>query len=495
MRRIEAAQVRGRVGGRTLRRVLFRAESWPRLPAALLPWLALAACSGQGGAPGIPAASCSYADVSAAIARAAPGATVRVPAGRCAWEATLELGIGISLIGDGVGRTIITNAVADHGYLIAYQPTDYERNDPVRISGFTFDLGNNGPGILWGTRGKEAPFTVQTRARIDHNRFQNAADAGYQAIWNNGDVRGVVDSNEFDAVAYPIRSDAGTGDADWWDSFGALELGTAEDNLCFEDNVFTNVTAGIISDCQFSGRYLFRYNTISIPADPHGSYPLFDMHGSAPPQMWSCFGGELYGNRVVEADPYGATLLDQRGGKALVFGNLVVAHDGASIKVRDEYADSATPTTGGTQHVNDSYYWNNWVQRTSLERIAAYISQDCCDCDPACVVGTTADPACCYNPPDGLRENVDFFQDGAPFTGAAGVGCGPAAERPAGCVPGVAYWATTQPCGAPDETSVGAGAREPLAGTLYKCTAPDTWTAWYTPLPYPHPLRAELGDG
>jgi hypothetical protein len=461
-----------------------------RFLSAALFCLALPACPEQ--APPRPGytASCSYADVSAAVALAAPGETVRVPPGHCTWEATLELTAGIRLIGDGIGRTVITNAVADHGYLIAYRPADYDRNDPIRISGFTFDLDDHGPGILWGTRGKPAPFTVQTRARIDHNRFCNAADAGYQAIWNNGDVRGVVDSNEFDSVAYPIRSDAGTGTGDWWDAFGALEPGVAEDNICFEDNVFTNVTAGVISDCQFSGRYLFRYNTIDIPADPHGSYPLFDMHGSAPPQMWSCFGGEIYGNHVVEAEPYGATLLDQRGGIALVFGNLVVAHDGASIKVRDEYADSATPTTGGTQHVNGSYYWNNGVQRATLERIAAYISQDCCDCDPACVAGTSADPACCYNPPDGIRENVDFFQDAAPFTGASGVGCGPSADRPATCVPGVAYWATDQACGPPGEANVGAAPAEPLAGTLYTCTAPDTWTASYTPLPYPHPLRA-----
>ena len=36
---------------------------------------------------------------------------------------------------------------------------------------------------------------------------------------------------------------------------------------------------------------------------------------------------------------------------------------------------------------------------------------------------------------------------------------------------------------------VGVNPSNPISGTLYKCTSPNTWTAFYTPFPYPHPLR------
>ena len=35
---------------------------------------------------------------------------------------------------------------------------------------------------------------------------------------------------------------------------------------------------------------------------------------------------------------------------------------------------------------------------------------------------------------------------------------------------------------------VGANPTNPISGTLYKCTAPNTWAEHYTPYAYPHPL-------
>jgi hypothetical protein len=65
----------------------------------------------------------------------------------------------------------------------------------------------------------------------------------------------------------------------------------------------------------------------------------------------------------------------------------------------------------------------------------------------------------------------------SPFTGnpatGPGVGWGTLANRPASCTPKVAYWAT-------DENK------------LYQCSATDTWTVYYTPYPYPHPLVSRV---
>jgi len=84
-------------------------------------------------------------------------------------------------------------------------------------------------------------------------------------------------------------------------------------------------------------------------------------------------------------------------------------------------------------------------------------------------------------------NNADYFTDqGAncpqnAATCSTGIGEGTLAQRPANCVansfaypagnsPGVGWWATD-------------------TNTLYVCTATNTWTAYYTPYTYPHPLQ------
>ena len=68
-----------------------------------------------------------------------------------------------------------------------------------------------------------------------------------------------------------------------------------------------------------------------------------------------------------------------------------------------------------------------------------------------------------------LAVNRDFYVYTPSFNGTNGVGSGTQGSRPSSCTSGVAYWATDM-------------------NTLYKCTAPNTWTAYYTPYSYPHPL-------
>ena len=64
------------------------------------------------------------------------------------------------------------------------------------------------------------------------------------------------------------------------------------------------------------------------------------------------------------------------------------------------------------------------------------------------------------------------------------------------------YWATEQSCAGIGDESAGDHPATPISGTLYKCTAADSWEAYYTPYTYPHPLRDEAllegdvnGDG
>jgi hypothetical protein len=39
---------------------------------------------------------------------------------------------------------------------------------------------------------------------------------------------------------------------------------------------------------------------------------------------------------------------------------------------------------------------------------------------------------------------------------------------------------------------IGRSPTTPISGALYKCTATNTWTSYYTPYTYPHPLVTTL---
>lgn len=68
-----------------------------------------------------------------------------------------------------------------------------------------------------------------------------------------------------------------------------------------------------------------------------------------------------------------------------------------------------------------------------------------------------------------IQENRDFFNWNTSFDGKTGVGTGLRSDRPSTCTKGVGYWAT-------DEK------------TFYVATANNTWSVYYKPYVYPHPL-------
>jgi len=81
-----------------------------------------------------------------------------------------------------------------------------------------------------------------------------------------------------------------------------------------------------------------------------------------------------------------------------------------------------------------------------------------------------------------LKENRDYYNENSTFDGTVGVGVGTLANRPSTCTKGVAYWATDQ--GEWDSTHSGPD------GQLYVATATNTWSLYYTPYTYPHPLAS-----
>ena len=413
------------------------------------------------------AASCSYADVSAKVSAAISGDTIIVPTGNCTWSSSLTITKGINLIGAGTGQTTINGSNrGDGNFLIAYNPA--VDNQVFRVSGFTFNITEQ-QAILLVTNSEP---TTQTNIRIDHNRFTNSS-ISRSAIMNYG-CFGVIDNNTFDNLVYPLglgNSLTGSGQAAWL-AYSDDFFGTSS-NLYVEDNTF-NIGGGqfgAITDCDQGGRYAVRYNTISVTNDFSASWPLFDTHewGTS---GYGCMGAEVYGNIT---DTEGFLLSSQGAGRDTFHHNIMPAStsDSTWINLYSDGGGGCSPALPERQKMNNNYFFQNRVTTTGA-LISTQIPQSVC---PGLIV-----------------ENQSFWKDNTSFNGTSGVGCGTLASRPSTCTQGVGYWATNQSC--TNLTGmVGAKPTTPISGTLYKCTTTDTWTAFFTPLTYPHPLTTGGGGG
>jgi hypothetical protein len=242
-----------------------------------------------------------------------------------------------------------------------------------------------------------------------------------------------------------------------WDNFPELVWGMSNDSMYVENNTISDVST-CVCDQDEGGRYVFRYNQLN----GSGLSPWFDIHGGR--GVRGGFGGEVYGNIYNTG---GGKLIAHRGGR------LAFHHNSASGGgVYAPYNNDGCPATT-EERINNSYIFINREGHSgSLIQKWYYHLDDCGD----------------------VAENSTFWMDKSncvyPNTCSditSGVGCGPLANRPTNCTTGTAYWATNQPCS--DLTGmVGRNPATPISGTLYKCTSPNTWTAYYTPLVYPHPL-------
>ena len=271
----------------------------------------------------ISATSCAQADVSSAVGSAADGDTIRIPAGSCTWNATLNVSKGVSIVGAGNGATTADTQLVGGRFTIS-TPT----GKSVRVSGVRLS-GTSGFNVIGATK----------QFRIDHVYFSQPTGATEdRVIWiecaASDYCAGVIDHNTFDqsrgSINIHIREQAGNGNNSW---NRPLDLG-GSDAIYIEDNLFTrpantyDIEGAAATDCDGGGRMVFRHNTMRNA--------WFMMHDSIIVGTRGCRKWEVYDNSWVTTSQELATSgqfaqLEVRGGTGVVYNNSFATSSGADI--------------------------------------------------------------------------------------------------------------------------------------------------------------------
>lgn len=476
--------------------------------------------------------SVSYADVNHCINTCATyNDVVNIPAGSAEWgTSSLIVQKGMTIIGSGKTTTTIKCAPASYQvttYCIALTPdaTTAQNNYPYSMYGLSLQAYGDYPpyALLW--LQNATPDDSLSRVSIHDIRFlqldSSASSDSRMAVVVYPGMFGVAYNNDIVNGSHAWRylgdrggfTDMETGSGEQWE-FGSANA------MYFEDNNITGTGLGdgMVVSGGAGNRYVSRYNIFirSSDADSSAVSPWLDIHGNQSNNGGAGIGFVVYGNSFTGGRPEGAKkLIDQRAGRVLAYYNEYVYPSSPSpnISIREECDDttygpieSCPEGKNCLQHPNDSYYFANMVGTSSpaSNLLVPYVSGDHFANGSVCGDNST------LNDPLIIVENAKFWlQRSAAFDGSiaevgscgyydgdvctkSGVGCGTLASRPETCTTGVGYWATDQSCS--DLTGmVGANPTTPISGTLYKCTDTNTWTAYYTPYTYPHPLRSQHG--
>jgi hypothetical protein len=390
------------------------------------------------------AASCSNADVQTKVNEASSGDTVQLPA-PCTptWSANVSIPStkGITLDGDGA-------TVAGKGVTIAPHATV-----STRVTNFTFSA----TGVEDLIRVTGTSLTT-ARWRLDHATFTGDAHRMIRVDASPG----LIDHVTFTALGWAsefihVEGWGSSSSAGWTNA----HTPGSDEAVYIEDSTFTTTSSesgNAWIQSYYGARIVYRYNTFN--------YTKTDAHGTAGnigTRWW-----EFYGNTfdlAGGANP-GGSAMNLRAGSGIIFGNIRVGNPG-QVGLCEE--DSGYPALyqigrGQDQSLYPAYAWNNGTFSYGINS---------CEATPAANM---------------VALNRDVYVDtGASCTagGACTTGVGSGTTLPTTCTTNTGFWKT-------DEGEWWA-ANAGNDGRLYKCTSTNTWTLYYTPLIYPHPLQGVAG--
>ena len=428
------------------------------------------------------AATCSQADVQSAIDLASDGDTIAVPAGICIWTASVKIiGKGLTLRGEGVDRTVITDSMPSANVLEA---EINNTNSLLRITGFTFNANNIAKTTALAEMVVSASSDAIDKFRIDNVKLANVYSRGIFVVMNGFDVSGVIDTCEINAaLSAPTQGITieGSGSQQRTPFRRPFTIGTKR-AIYVEDCTFNySFPNDGVLDAYTGGRYVFRNNTVKGTFISHHGADSGDGAGVA--------SFEIYNNRFDSAGVAGiGQMMFFRSGTGVVFGNVFTTSGGAGYSrpitltnyrswqsfgywgkcdgtspwdenqpgkqgyaCLDQIGHFFTENRGGSNALKPLYLWSNTLNGARSDAVVQS------DLGPLLLTH--------------ILENRDFYNQAATFDGSTGIGVGLASARPQTCSPLTAYFATdTQ--------------------TLFQCVAANQWTNYFTPYTYPHPLRA-----